>query len=210
MRRILQFAAAALLAGTPVAADETLRTFTFDREAGALTTVAIEAGVAEVEVIASDVTTIKVEVDIESGKSATRMRKIVDRLELRAEERGGRLHLEVVNAPHHDRDYSEVWTVQIPRTLELELEVGVGDVRVLDVAARVSVETGVGDIRIEGEHNAFGRVRASCGVGDVEIRTPEGRADADGFIGKSSSLRGPGKADLDVEVGVGDITIRLR
>ncbi|MEW6337411.1 MAG: hypothetical protein ACOY3Y_21525 [Acidobacteriota bacterium] len=210
MRRILQLAAVSLLAASPVAAEETLRTFTFGREAGVLTGVAIEAGVAEVEVVAADVTAVSVEVDIESSKSRSRVQKIVDRLELRAEERGGRLHLQVANAPDHDRDYSEVWTVQIPRTLALELEVGVGDLRILDVAASVSVEAGVGDIRIEGEHGAFGRVRASCGVGDVEIRTPEGRADSDGFIGKSASHRGPGKADLDVEAGVGDITIRLR
>jgi hypothetical protein len=210
MRRILQLAAATFLAAVPAAADETLRTLTFERETGTLTAVAIEAGVAEIEVVAADVSAIRVEIDIESSKSGSRMQKIVDRLELQAEERGGTLHIEVINAPRHDRDYSEVWTVQVPRTMALELEVGVGDLRVLDVAARVSVEAGVGDIRIEGVHGAFGRVRASCGVGDVEIRTPEGRQDSDGFIGKSASYRGPGKADLDVEAGVGDITIRLR
>ncbi len=53
-------------------------------------------------------------------------------------------------------------------------------------------------------------MHGNCGVGDVSLRTPDGREQGDGFIGHTLNAKGPGKASIHASAGVGDVKIHLR
>ncbi|NWG00918.1 MAG: hypothetical protein HXY19_08245 [Thermoanaerobaculaceae bacterium] len=202
----------AAMAGV-VLAEEPARVLTLERPSAGIAAVAIEAGVGEVEVLASQEPVLSVRIEVSADpsllRSSRRLREELEQAELVAEERGGTLHL-LVRPKQRNRGWGEQWLVRLPATMARTVELGVGDVRILDVAADVTVEVGVGNVRIEGPEEAFGPVSASCGVGDVSLRTPAGRERGSGFIGHELTWRGPGTASIEAEAGVGDVVIRLR
>ncbi|MGE5236081.1 MAG: hypothetical protein ACM3O7_07025 [Acidobacteriota bacterium] len=201
-----------LAAALPATA-ASLRTLSYSHPSQGVRAVVLEAGVGDIEFRATDTGDIRAEVEI-TAKGGSWFggvsEKEIDALTIKAELRGDTLYLALGNAPSHDRKFGEDWSIQLPRPLAASVKVGVGEVRVLDVAGDVSVKAGVGDIRIEGEQASFGSIHAEAGVGDVELRTPEGHREAEGFIGHSLSANGSGKSLIEAKAGVGDITIRLR
>lgn len=189
------------------------RTFDLDRKAEGIARVVLEVGVGDVEVIAEEADRITAHVEVSTNKSwrgSARARRLLEELELKSDVRGDELHLSITRRDDDDHNFGEDWTLRLPPGVALEIQLGVGELRILDLAADIEAEVGVGDVRIEGVHAGFGDISASCGVGDVSLRTPEGREEGRGFIADSLDAQGPGKARLDVEVGVGDVDIRLR
>lgn len=205
---------AAMLACASAAAASDRRTLNLDRPAADITEVVIEGGVGKVEIVADGKDRISAHVEITAKGShwwnSHGTREDFEKVEISSEEKHGTLRLTLKPERHGDRDLSEEWSVQLPKGTAVKIEMGVGDVRVLDLAADIDVELGVGNIRVEGEYASFGRVRASCGVGDVDARVPEGRKEGHGFIAHALDFDGTGKAGIKLEAGVGDIEIRLR
>jgi hypothetical protein len=74
----------------------------------------------------------------------------------------------------------------------------------------VTIDAGVGDVVVRGPAHAFGEVSASGGVGDAVIEVRDRRIESEGMVGHSSTWRGSGSHDLEVQVGVGDARIILR
>lgn len=203
----------ALFAVTTAGAAEPSRTLTLEQPSKGLTGIVVQSGIGDVEVVAQDAPTVAVEVEVtakhvsffsSSGAAAVENATIV------AERTGSTLHLRVDTPDRDNHGFSERWSIRLPATLAVRLKLGVGDVRVLDMKADLEVEVGVGDVRLESTYEAFGPLRARAGVGDVKLRTPEGRQTGEGFISRSLDSRGRGTAEADIRVGVGDIDIRLR
>lgn len=202
-----------LMAATAAAAGDYSRTLNFDRPADGIKAVRIEAGVGEIEILATKDPTIMVRVEVSASGSSfwgsRRSSRDLEGIELKVDDRAGTLVLRL-HPERRSKDWGEEWSVYLPESIARHVELGVGDVSILDAAADVSVEVGVGEVEIEGTHAAYRSVSAECGVGDVSLRTPEGSEDGSGFISHELHARGPGDAVIDVEVGVGDVVIRLR
>lgn len=211
MKRHLILAMVLMVLNAAAAAAERVR-LDYSRAAEAITRVVIEAGVGDVEIIGDGGTTISVRVDVSSkvGHFWKSRDEDLTGLEVEAELQNGELRLCVQGDRNEDHSWGEDWTVHVPRAMAVSLELGVGDTRVLDVAGDIDVEVGVGEVSVEGEYASFGHIRASSGVGNAALRTPQSREDGDGFIGHSLRSRGPGKSEIEVSAGVGDTRIRLR
>ncbi len=213
MRRLLVALVAPLAAAA--AAGGTVKSLTLTRPATGLATVVVKAGVGEVEVMGDSGQEISVQVELRAKDGgfifgSHQSERDLEDVRLEPRVAGGDLTLELQPDGHGDRHWSESWTVRIPASLAASVKLGVGDVRVLDVAGDVTVEAGVGDVRVEGEFSSAGDIRATCGVGDASLRTPNGHNEGKGFIGHDLSAHGPGKASIRARAGVGDVTIRLR
>jgi hypothetical protein len=208
--RGLVIATIAFSCAVPVLAAEEHRVFAVDQPAEGITRLVIDSGVGDIEVVGSDVTAITGSVEVSGKKSSLRKRNLLEKLEIDARRAGGTLYLEVKGDEDDHHDWGEEWLLSVPKALALSIDLGVGDVTARDLAGGVEIDLGVGEVEIEGEHGAYGRIHADCGVGDVELRTPEGRQRGDGFIGHKLSTSGPGKATIEVDIGVGEATIRLR
>lgn len=218
-----------LLAGAAQAKDA--RTLTLERPAAGIATVAIDSGVGDVEVRGAGVDTVSVRVILRPKRglldSPRRIRELVEAVELRPEERGATLALRLRPAARQG-NYEASWSVVIPAATGLRLDAGVGDVRVVgvqggvsvdlgvgnvtltDVAGDLIVDVGVGDVEVTGEWAAFGSLRADSGVGEVTLRTPDGRQRGKGVAGGKLAADGPGPARLRLAAGVGDVSIVLR
>lgn len=208
--RAIVIAAIAVACAVPALAAEERRVFTVDQPAEGVTRLVIDAGVGEIEVIGADVAAVTGSIEVTNKKSNLRKRGLLEKLELDLRRAGSTLYLEIKSADGDHHDWGEEWMLSVPRSLALSVDLGVGEITARDLAGGVQVDLGVGEVTIEGEHAAYGRIDADSGVGDVELRTPTGRQHGNGFIGKELRAEGPGKATINVDVGVGEATIRLR
>jgi len=208
--RGIVIAAIAISCAIPALAAEERRTFPVEQPADGITRLVIDSGVGDIEVVGSDVTTITGSVEVTAKKASQRKRNLLEKLELDVRRAGNTLYLELKGDEDDHHDWGEEWVLSVPKPVALSIDLGVGDVTARDLAGGVEVDLGVGEVTIEGEQAAFGRIHADCGVGDVELRTPEGRQRGDGFIGHELRASGTGKAAIDIDVGVGEVTIRLR
>ncbi len=212
MRTIPLVLTASLVAFNAQASDVE-RSFDFDHPAAGITRVVLEAGVGDVEIIAEDSGRITAHVEVSSSKSwrgSAKAKRELETLQLDSEVKGETLYLRMSDSHDDDHHFGEDWSLHLPPGVAVKVEQGVGDLRVLDLAADIEAEVGVGEIRIEGDYAAFGEISGKSGVGDVSMRSPKGRDEGSGFIAHTMSARGPGKASIDASAGVGDIDIRLR
>jgi hypothetical protein len=211
--RRLAFILATLLVAA-AATGETVRTLEHTQSAGELTGVIVTAGVGDVEIVGDNGNAVRARVEIKNKHMGLfgfgHSDADVESLAIEPSVSGGKLTLRVGPESHEDRNFVEKWTVYVPVGFTAQIKLGVGDATVLDVTGDVRAELGVGDVKVEGLHASFGDVHASCGVGDATLRTPAGRQEGEGFIAHNLSTTGPGKAEIRADVGVGDVTIRLR
>ncbi|MCF2908702.1 hypothetical protein L1285_10270 [Pseudoalteromonas sp. DL2-H2.2] len=101
------------------------------------------------------------------------------------------------------------WTVKVPESMELDVEIDVGNVKLLGLNNDADVEIGVGNVNIESSAKDFRRVRFDSGVGKTRVSDLPGEANTDrNMVGETLRYRGDGEHSLDIEVGVGNITLR--
>jgi len=208
--RGIVIATIAVSCAVPAFAAEQRRTFTVDQPADGIARLVIDSGVGDIEVVGAEVTAITGSVEVSAKKAGLRKRNVMEKLELDVRRSGSAIYLEIKGDEDDHHDWGEEWVLTVPKGLALSIDLGVGDVDARDLSGGLEVDLGVGEVTFEGEQGAFGRIHADCGVGDVELRTPEGRQRGDGFIGHELRTSGPGKAAIDIDIGVGEASIRLR
>ncbi len=222
---------AGLFGGSSITAAGPTRTLKATIDVSNLETMILEAGVGDVNISSGDTGVVTVSVDLEPRRggifsSLKAAEKQVQKVELSSEISGTTLELGLENTDH-DRRFEEDWTITIPVSLEVGIDLGVGDVTITGVSGAIDlelgvgdavirnfegpldIELGVGDITIQGASAVCREVEAEAGVGDVRITVGNHRITGEGFIAHSCDWEGTGEADIDAETGVGDIRIVL-
>ncbi len=220
-----------LTAVTALPAAAGSRTLSASVAAGQLTRVALKAGVGEVHVSGSDSDEIAVSVVLTPRRgglfsSLKRGEAEVAAATLVQDVDGDELSLHV-SGPSDDRRFEEDWTIHLPERLLVQVELGVGDATLRQIAGGVELhlgvgdgridasggdvtgEVGVGDLTVRGPASAYGPVTGSSGVGDATIQAAGRTLSGGGLVGKSAEWRGPGSAAMKLESGVGDVTVTL-
>lgn len=223
----------ALVAGFAVAtyAAET-RDLETTHSAQGITRVSIEVAVGDVTVGPSDDGQIHAHVHLtprrggflSSLKSGERQ---VREARLEAEVHDSQLDL-TIETPGSDHRFEATWRVEMPTEIALKLDVGVGDIKLHQLAAGcdvntgvgdvtavlagggLSAQTGVGDVTVEAPQAAVGKVKANSGVGDARLRAGETRLNGEGMVSKELHWKGPGPSAFKLEAGVGDIMVTLK
>lgn len=198
------------------------RTLSFSQPVEDLEAVELEVGAGDVTVSGSE------SQHIEAQVVATGKRWQLEKLELQARRRGRTLQLSLSGRQPRGRALADNWQLRLPKSCrlkvvtgvgdvsvrgmeaELTLRVGVGDVTVAGFGGDLKAETGVGDVDIRGPWARVGSLRLVTGVGSIRVHTPEGRASGHGFVAESYQGEGPGRAQVVVTTGVGDVTVRLK
>lgn len=218
MRRVAFFLSLVLAAGGQAAE----RTLNFTRSGQDLEAVSLQVGVGDVTITGCDCTEITAVVVV-SGK-----RWQLEELDIVPKVEGKTLKLSLARRQISGKKAGEDWSVQLPRHLAVSVEVGVGDVhitgvqgdvkvelgvgevRVSGLAGNLKAETGVGDVEVSGPWEKVGKMRLVTGVGSITVKTPGGRLEGHGMVSESLTEEGPGTANIRVNTGVGDITLRFR
>ncbi len=173
-------------------------------DASMLASVRLEISVGELEIETYDGDEIQLEIDIEAKRSwlSWRRRDIED-VELEVRESNSRVYLSI-----DERNIEQHWRVRMPAKLALDIDVGVGEIRIEDFSNDLEMEVGVGSVRIEVADTDYGLIHVEAGVGDATIRGFSGSSHNErSFVSADASYRGEGDKKIEIEVGVGDVVV---
>lgn len=107
-------------------------------------------------------------------------------------------------------DYAETWTVYVPQVEDLDINIGVGEVEVEDVAANLDIDNGVGEVRVSSLAEFFAEVDLDSGVGETRIKATSGNhSSRRDFVSSSQNWTGSGQYSINVDVGVGESRVTL-
>lgn len=176
-------------------------------DASTLESVEFEISVAEVEIEVYDGEEIQLEIELESQRNwfSWRRRDIED-IELDVRGGGGNVYLGI-----DEQNIEQHWRVLLPAKLAVEMNLGVGDIRIKEFTNSLEMEVGVGAVRIEVNDTDYEEIHLSAGVGDASISGFSNGSDNErSFISADSYYHGSGELTINIEVGVGDVEVRNR
>ena len=195
-----------MLVTTARADDEVTRSHDFDLDG--IEEVEFRSTVGSFEIIPTRGDELRVVLEIEGNKRGFFRRSTdVSDMDLESRERGDTLILEF-----EEENANANWIVEMPRTSSVErtsIQMGVGEVNVEIGGTELEVELGVGDVDINAPEDSVGRINLNVGVGDASMRGGEVIDHDAMFISQSIEGEGNGTFDMEVDVGVGDISVRL-
>lgn len=200
-------------AATAARADATVRTLNQELPAASVTLVVFHGQVGELQVTGTSGDAVRLEVVLRCERERDEScRKAAEKVDLEARQRGDRLLFELEDWPRIKGGGLSIRArLEVPRDRAVEVDMGVGEVTVSGVEADVEVDVGVGEVTVEGPEAAFGSVNLDAGVGEAELELGGRTVEGSGFVGGHLSWRdGPGRAHIEVDVGVGEIRVVLR
>lgn len=167
----------------------------------------LDISVGELDIETYDGEEIQLEVDIESQRSwFSFRRRDVEDIELEIDGSRSHVYLGIT-----EQDIETHWRIVPPAKLELEVDMGVGDVQIADFTNSLNMELGVGSVQVVVLADDYDVIHANSGVGDSRISGFEGGVDNErNFISADSYYYGGGEKIMEIELGVGDVEIRRR
>ncbi|NQV69120.1 MAG: hypothetical protein HQ498_03740 [Pseudohongiella sp.] len=175
-------------------------------DASNLESVEFDISVGEIVIEVYDGEEIQLEIRLEAQRSWFSLRKRnIEDIELEVGGSGTRVFLGI-----DERNIEQNWRVMLPAKLAVDLNVGVGDIRIEEFSNNLQMEVGVGAVRVEVNGTDYAEIRLSAGVGDTSIRGFDNHTDNErSFVSAESYYHGKGELEMemDIEVGVGDVEV---
>jgi hypothetical protein len=130
---------------------------------------------------------------------------------LDAHTRGDRLDLDIEGHSLFDSD--DYWiegVIELPRRMRLDIEMPVGEVEIDGMANDVDLRLKVGEVMLGMSEDAVSRIEAGVTIGEASLDKSDGRQQVEGlFTSKLRWNEGKGRARVNVELGVGELNMRL-
>jgi hypothetical protein len=211
MKKLIPFAAAALLVALPAAADEVVRTLERQVSAADASRIHLDFPVGELKVEVGSGREVEIHVELEcDSPRKTRCIEAAKKVELDISS-GDRLTVELKGWPKSgDRGMEGNFRVTVPRDLPLHAELGVGNMTISGLEADLNANLGVGDMMVVMPESAVAEVHVDTGVGDAHLLAGGNSIEGSGFVGKELDwTKGSGKAEVEIDCGVGEARIRL-
>ena len=211
MKKLLLFTAITLGLAASAHSDE-VRSFEREFDAGGFQTLQLDIPLGEVRIDGSSDDRIEVEVIVECEWRKKKCTERADKIDLVSHEWGDKIALEI--------DGLNKWRfigmsldvrVTAPAGMRLELDMGVGEVEIAHFENDLTVDLGVGELTIKMNQADVYSVDLDTGLGEASLRYEGGELEASGLF--SNELRwneGDGHAVVRVELGIGEIDVRLR
>lgn len=98
--------------------------------------------------------------------------------------------------------------VKVPRHFTLEVDVTGGDVSISGMEGGMEIDGLTGDVNITHRRHLVGQVKLNVGVGKADLWMGDGRIEGRGFP-RSLRWQGSGSSLIEVDLGTGDIAVRL-
>ena len=170
----------------------------------------VSVGAVTIESVGSNQVEVEVVAECRRGRDCE---ALLEAVKIVSRESNGRLRLKVERPDQRGKDQLDLGVfVRVPRGAPVELDLGVGKAEIYGIEEDLKVEVGVGDVELELSERQVSDIKLDVGVGSARLwggsRGEERRKK--GFLG--STVRwgnGPGRADVNAHVGVGEISMRL-
>jgi hypothetical protein len=196
----------------PASAGETLqaetKAWTVDR--GSRLRFSFPVGSLRVE--ATDDSKVRLELLVKCRWTGSeKCRKVADRLTLDVDQSSNELSVEVDGYPKFGNSGINLHAVlQVPRSLDVKLEMGVGELEVEGLAGHLQVDLGVGEADLTLDESGYRSADVEVGVGDASLRASGRRQSSSGFVGRAVRWDdGTGTSKARLHVGVGDARVRM-
>ncbi|RUO74104.1 hypothetical protein CWI80_01720 [Pseudidiomarina sediminum] len=165
----------------------------------------LEFGVGSVTFERSSDDSIEVEMIAKPSEKKWFGKANLEAVELNAEQDGDRL---VLTVPEQD-GVTLQWVIRVPRIAELNVDLGVGQIAGDVYASDMDINLGIGDIDLE-VYGDVDSVKTDVGIGDTHVSGAEENSNDRAFISASSRAKGKGDARINIDTGIGDITVRIK
>ncbi len=202
--------AATLSAGS---SDEVVRTFSQEYATRDITSVLLDVPVGEVEIGpgGSDRVEIEVVLECDTGWRSRSCRDRAERIELVSRERNGRLSIDVEGySAWRSRGLEVHLEVRLPARMALSLDMGIGEVEIRDLESDVTVDLGIGEVFVGMDESRIAKVLLDAGIGETSLRTSDGKSSVAGlFTSELSWDEGDGEATIRIDLGIGEIDVRI-
>lgn len=203
-----------LLATAPVLAEEreTVRTIRETFPIADIERLALDLPVGEARILGEERDDVQVVFELRCEPERKRCAEVARDVTLGSSFHGGRLALDLHGFKGGRKDLVLRGVVRAPAALDTRVDMGVGELEFEGLAGDVEAELGVGEMNLRLPFDAVRAVSLAAGIGETNLHLPAGR-----HAGKRSHLvgsetewrKGPGRADIDAEVGVGEVNARL-
>jgi hypothetical protein len=211
--KIAWLLAAALLWTVPALADkEQVRSFSKRLPTGSVRRVELDFPVGEVVVDAWNGADLQLDVQLRCRRGQASCRDAAERVRLVYSTDDDKLHIEIKDWPKLSGKGLEARVqVQMPRRLPLDVDLGVGEMRVAGLENDVKANVGVGELNLTLPASAVATVSADTGVGDANLTAGGRHYESSGLFTKELRWKkGTGSARVAADCGVGQINVKLQ
>jgi len=215
MPKLTTLAALALVvaAATPSAAEE-VRTFTQSFDASALEEIYVDFPIGELTVEGTSSERIMVEIVIECS-SRRSLDACIDRAEniaLESRERADRIDLWIEGfSKWRSRGMHIEMKVLVPQALDVRIDMSIGELEMKHLFGNVAVDMSIGEVSLDSSEEMVGRVSLDTGIGESSLSTHRGRSNSAGLFTRAIAwTEGNGDSEIQIELGIGEITVKLR
>lgn len=210
-RRVL-FVALLLLAttGAAVAQDPT-RTVEQDFLPGGASTIHLDLSFGEILVEGSRGKQVEATLELYCNRAdEAKCRKRAERVRLVAKTNGSRFTIKTKGTPRgRARGIRARMVVRVPDELLLDVNNRAGAVTVRGMKADVEIDAPAGDVEVVYPQKRVRSVKLDIGVGSIRLHLKDGSQVKGRGFPRSVRWTGNGDAAINVDVGTGDITVKL-
>ena len=174
-------------------------------EAADLNVLSLDASVGSIKIKPSSDQQIHIYVKVTEKEDWSLFSDSVEDVELKAKRHGDKLSLRLT-----DDDFGEEWIIELPKQTQLAIDLGVGSVNVTDITASINIDVGVGEIRVDSQAKYYATIELDSGVGAARISSNIGQVKSHrAMISETATWSGPGQYKMQIDVGVGEVSVRL-
>ena len=170
----------------------------------------IDIPVAEVEVQGIPGRSVEVEFTA-TCKRDHHCKEVLEDLAFESHGSRNTLRIDFVGYPKWGKGRVELeGIVRVPRNMEIEIELGVGELDIKELASDLRVELGVGEINAWVDKRQVRTITLDAGVGEAELYGAGTRVQGRRSMLVGSEVHwdeGQGEARVFLEVGVGEISV---
>ena len=219
MRNLTLTTALAVLVGiaiatpTPATADE-VRTFSESFDASTLSEVYVDFPIGELRVEGTSSQRIMVEVKIECSRERS-LDACMDKAEgisLASREGSDRVDLSIEGFSRwRNRGMHIEMKVLVPHALNVRIDMSIGELELEELFGDVKVDMSIGEVSMRSSEEMVGHISLDTGIGESSLATTRGRSSSAGlFTRELAWTEGNGDAEIQIELGIGEISVRLR
>jgi hypothetical protein len=134
-----------------------------------------------------------------------------ERLEVVTDVVDGSFRLRVEGMPAvNTRGLSLHGTIRVPKGARVEVDMGAGELKIRGLDNDLDVDLGAGEIKVRMAERAVRSVRVGVGVGEGSLAVAGRDIEGSGWLGhKVRWGDGPGRAHVNVSLGVGEARVTL-
>jgi hypothetical protein len=190
---------------------ENLGTLNASWPARDLQRVRVEFPVGDLEIVAGETSDVRAQLTVYCRGGGRHCRERSKHLKIVSHESGHARSIKLEGYPRFRNLGLQVkLRVEVPRDVAVALEMGVGDLSIDGVQGDLSAELGVGDVNVSLHERDVRAVNLEVGIGDATLDHGAHRQSVSGLFGRKVRWSdGVGRSRVNVELGIGDISMRL-